>query len=160
MQKLPQLAMRAIVSTKRTERRLDELMEYLGLVGETLSTGKDDVVALCLQSEATLREPPVKDDAMVMHWAKKLLAVTEEYLELVCLYKGDEEPWKLFMQLGVEMTKRAESERAKAYIEHARRNLRHVAYFYERGAKGIKAANARFPDERYSGKLLQRLLPM
>jgi hypothetical protein len=158
LRKLPQLAMRAVVTSRRVEKRLEELMQFLGLNDVALSLEPRDVALLHFQVERALEMPKIEGDHELLDWAKKLLAINEEYLELVKMHLGDDYPWKPYLDLARKLSERA-SGRHRSFIEHARANLRNVAYFYERSFRGPKAAERTFPGERYSGRLLRRVLP-
>lgn len=158
LRRLPQLAMRAIVTSRRVEKRLDELMQFLGLNDTVLSLEPTNVTLLHFQVEKALTLPRAEGDAELLDWAKKLLAINEEYLDLVKLHLGEEYPWKPYLDLARVLSEKSEG-RQRSFIEHARANLRNVAYFYERAYRGARAAEKLFPGERYSGKLLRRILP-
>lgn len=158
--KLPQLVMKAVVASRRAEKRMDELMFYFGFNQEALGREKEEVVAFFLRVESALKEPRIEGSQEFRHWSQKMLAVTEEYLELVHLYTGEPEPWKVFLDFArvlADMAVPGSAERM--YIDHARANLRNVAYFYVRSFKGEQSADRKFPNERYAGRLVQRLIP-
>lgn len=156
--KLPQLALRAIVSSKRVERRLDEITRYLGLNDRVLGTEKDDVLGLFLRAENFLRNPKVRSEEEALDWAKNLLAMTEEYLELTEAHSGQPEPWRVFLELAKTLSQECSpGTAARMYLDHARSNLRRVSYFHLRSAKGSKEADRVFPGEGYSDRLLRTL---
>lgn len=157
LRKLPQIALRAAVTSRRVEKRLEELMSFLGLNDVVLSLEPQDVIDLHHKVEVALSQPRVEDEADVIAWSKKFLAINEEYLELVKTHVGEAFPWKPYLELARLVAGRANG-RSQSYIAHARASLRNVAYFYERAFRGPAEANAMFPGERYSGKLLQRLM--
>lgn len=160
MRKLPQIAMRAFVASRRVEKKLEALMYLLGLGAPALSLEKDDVIQMHLQAERAIMRGTA-DPAAAREWARRFGAFTEEYLELVHLHVGTEEPWKVYLHLGRDLAARLkDGTEEKAFVEHARAHIRNVAYFYERGRRGARAANKMFPNERYSGRLLQRLYPI
>lgn len=158
-QHLSQMALRAAVSAKVTAARLEELMDYLGLTVEPLGLLPEDVIGLFYESQDLLQTGVLPSEEETMRWARRLVAITEEYLELVHAYTGEPDPWRPYMDLGKLLSGGAWSPKTRAYLTHARTNLRHVAYFYERGQHGARVAGRRFPDEHYSGKLLQRVHP-
>lgn len=159
--KLPQLALEAIVTSRRVEKRLNELVYYLGLSEEQLAVGKDEVVMLFVQVQSFLDIPIVENHEAAIRWARVLLGITEDYLGLVSLYLEEPEPWAIYMELGrVLASKCSPNTSARMFIEHARKNLRNVAYFYLRGSKGARVAGHLFPGESYSGRLLQTLFPL
>jgi len=158
--KLPQVALQALLASRRVEKRLNELVQYLGLTQEVLSSEKNDVVLLFVQIQYFLEPPVDRSPEVALQWARRLLGVTEEYLELVAQHLGEPEPWKLYVELARVLAEiHGPSSNARMFIEHARRNLRNAAYFYVRRAKGTHAAARIFPGESYSGKLVQTLFP-
>lgn len=158
LRKLPQLAMRAIVTSRRVEKRLDELMQFLGLNDVALSLEPTDVAMLHFNVEKALTMPRAEGDQELLDWSKKLLAINEEYLDLVKMHLGDEYPWKPYLDLARVLSEKC-GGRQRSFLEHARSNLRNVAYFYERAWRGPREAEKLFPGERYSGRLLRRVLP-
>lgn len=158
MRRLPQIALKAAVTSRRVEKRLNELLEFLGLNDVVLSVEPGDVIELHRSVEALPRRPRLEDEAEILAWAKKILAINEEYLDLIKMSTGDPYPWKPYLELGRVLSAIAKG-RTKSFIEHARANLRNVAYFYERSYRGPREAEKMFPNERYSGRLMRRLLP-
>lgn len=157
---LPQMALQGIVASRRCEKRLNEIVQYLGLVEDPLGTTKDDVVTLFAKVQEFLEAPRVKSPEAAIDWARVLLGVTEDYLGLVALYVGEKEPWQAFMDLGHALSERCSpGTSARTYVDHARRSLRNAAYFYLRGSKGAGVAGKAFPGERFSSRILRRLLP-
>ncbi len=156
--KLPSLAMKAVATSRRVERKLDEIMSFLGLNDVVLSLEKHDIINFHQEVELNLNQPMDMKDEKVIVWAKRLLAINEEYLELVKSYVGTQYPWKPYLDLARTISCKA-GARPRMYIEHARSNLRNVAYFYERSFRGTAEAEKMFPGERFSGKLLARILP-
>jgi len=144
---LPQMALQAIVASRRCEKRLNEIVQYLGLVEDPLGTSREDVVALFAKTQEFLEVPIAKSPEVVIAWARTLLGITEDYLGLVRLYVGEEEPWRVYAELGRVLAERCSpGTSARTYVEHARRNLRNAAYFY-------------LPGERYSSRILRLYLP-
>lgn len=164
--KLPQIAMRAVVTSRRVERKLDELMSFLGMNDVSLGTERDDVLAfhmkvleLMARTDEDLDEKQLPDD-VVFWWAQRILALNEEYFELVRMHLLEEKPWELYLGAAQQLVARAKKgTKAHAFMEHARANVRNAAYFYERGAVGPKEAKKAFPGEHYSKRLVERLMP-
>lgn len=155
--RLPQIAMRAAVTSRRVEQKLDELMAFLGVNDTVLSLESRAITELHQAVEAAINNPLIENDNDIMEWAKKILAINEEYIELLKMHVKTDPPWKPYLELASILGGLAKG-RSRMYIEHARTNMRNVAYFYERSFRGATAANKMFPGERYSGRLLQRLL--
>lgn len=156
-----QMVMRALVASRRAEKKVDDLMFYLGFNEEALGTEKTEVVAFFIRAEESLKEPKIHGPEDVRRWARKIQAITEEYLELVHAYTGEPEPWKVFLDLARQLASISEpGSPERVFMDHARANLRNVAYFYLRTYKGPRQADKAFPNERYSGKLISRMYPL
>lgn len=88
----------------------------------------------------------------VWSWASLFYAIGEEYFEVVELYIGDNEPWKVFLQLGQKLVREApkcydkELEIAYGYLAMARRMMRQSAYFYIRNKYGKRVSGQMFPE--------------
>lgn len=158
--KLPQLAMKAIVTSRRAERRIEEIANYLGLDAPALSPDKEDVVLMYMKLQSFCARPSIKDQQEAIEMAKSLLGITEEYLSLVEQYTGDKEPWQLYTEVAKALAGQCSpGTDARGFAEHARRNLRNVAYFYLRSTRGAREAGKIFPGENYSSKLVRTLFP-
>jgi hypothetical protein len=157
-QKLPRLAMRAIVTSRRTERQLEQLLHYLGLDAPPLPADREGILVLHHKLNSWIELGAKPDPKKALELARCLLALTEEYLEAAVAATGDPEAWKLYIELGGELSKRLDERDAlRLYVEHARRNVRSAAYFYLRGAKGAREAGRHFQGERYTDRLLRAL---
>lgn len=158
--KLRQLAMRAVITSRRVERRLAELANYFGLDDVAPSLEKDQVVAFYVRVKEFTEDPRVRSQEDAIALAKRLLGVTEEYLELVALHTGDHEPWKVFLQTGKLLAGQfSPGTQVRVFIDHARRNMRNVCYFYIKGTCGTQVADKMFPQEGYSNALIQTMFP-
>jgi hypothetical protein len=152
--------MRAFVSSRRTERRLEELMLYLGLT--TASLGIEDEQVRSFHAAATdfLVNPGILAQTEIVEWAQKLLTITEEYLALVVRTTGDKDAWKMFTAVVLELAKQcSEGSTARMYVEHSRRNLRNASYFHIRDVKGTREADKTFPREGYTLRLARTFFP-
>lgn len=159
--KLHQIAAQALLTSRRVERRLEELVRYLGLSEHVLSAEKEDIVGFFETAWDFFREPTICTSEEVSEWAKKLLGITEEYLALVAQHTKEEEPWAIFMHVAQLLTDMASpGTEARTYVDHARRNLRNVAYFYVRRVRGARIADQQFPGEKYSDRLVRALIPV
>jgi excisionase family DNA binding protein len=158
--KLPQLAMKAVISSRRSEKRIEEIARYLGLDAPSLGVEKEEVLVFLAKLEEFRKTPKVKKQVEAIELARTLLAVTEEYLDLVSSYTGDKEPWKVFLDTAKILAEQCSpGTDARGFAEHARRNLRNVAYFYLRASKGPHEAGRLFPGESYTSRLIRTLFP-
>jgi hypothetical protein len=163
-------AERAYALSRSNEKRITQLMNVMGLNDKVLETTEEAVVSLVLQ--ATDAEMQAKEErpsvATLMHWAKTLYAVNEGYLDLVATHTVSVEPWAPFIHLAQalvdslntdDLRANKELEEAYSYIEAARRNLRHVAYFYLWEKRGSQKANKVFGVKDYAAPILNTLFP-
>lgn len=162
-----QIAIKAAVASRRVERKLDDIMTFLGVNDVALSTEKDDVMAFHMKvieelarTDEDLAEKP-RHDEEIMGWAKKLLALSEDYFALVRLHLLEETPWELYLELAHRLVARTKKgTKTYAFMEHARAAVRNAAYFYDRGTVGPKEAKKTFPGEHFSKRLIQRVHPV
>jgi hypothetical protein len=149
------VAMQAVVASKRVERKLEQLLCYLGISSESLRLEEEDIRGLRLKIKSILKQGVIQA-GMVIPWAGKMLAITEDYLELVELYEKESKPWVLYQKFCDFLLGFSPAQtKARKYIEHAQRNLRNASYFYVRGREGARKANLLFPGENVTGRLLQ-----
>lgn len=166
------LAEQAIMLSKSNARRLDEICHVLGLDVAVLETSEEAIVALYLKAEEMqllgerdrIRENPKE----ILEWARAIYAIDESYLKLVHHFTAIEEPWDVFLSLAQRLSEEApfarfalhkDLEHAYGYLEAARRNIRHVAFFYSR-QKTTRIKDARFDkEEDYAEPILRLLFP-
>jgi hypothetical protein len=154
--KLPRLAMRAVLVSRRAERKVDRLLHYLGLDADPLPSDREGALAIHHRVDAWLRKGGSSDPSTLHELARTLLAITEEYLELVGQATGDPECWRIYFELGAMLAQKVDpNDPLRAYVEHARRNARNVAYLRLREMKGARVADRQMPGERYSDQLLR-----
>lgn len=157
--KIPQLAMRAFVASRRVEKRLDELLHYLGLTTTDLKLDPEHVKSFHAACADFTDIPGRNSPAELMEWARKLLAVTEDYLTLMAQVTGDQDSWKVLMVAANTLVSAcSKGSSTRTYAEHARNNLRNVAYLHLRDTQGQRKANQQFPKESLVKKLLKRAL--
>lgn len=163
------MAQRAYAMSCSNERRLTNLTHALGLNSQVLETSEEAVVSLVIRmgDAEMMATQTTPDPSELMEWARIFFAVTEGYLGLVASYTSNEEPWAPFLHLAQALvvtpdllkTSR-ELEEASSFFEAARRNLRHVAYFYVWERYGTKKANQAFDTkEDYATPILGLLFP-
>lgn len=163
---LPQtaaLAMRAFVTAKANERRLDELFKILGLKRIVLETTTTEVVSLYEKAQLALDTERMPTIGELEEWAGIFYAIDESYLRLVQQCTASEEPWKLYLDLSTKYANGrkyeyfdAVPELRAAYdqLEAARRHLRVVAYMFCRETKGVSLANSLFGSRQIADRLL------
>ena len=156
------LAIRALVTAKANERRLDELFRILGLKRKTLDTTTTEVVSLYERARLRLENPRQPELQELEEWAENFYAIDENYLLLVERYTASQEPWKVFLDLAGRLANNRiqdlhailELRMAYEHIEAARRHLRIVSYMFCRQTKGVSIADAVFGGEKVTDHLL------
>ncbi len=152
------MAIRAIVKAKRCEELLESLTTYLGFSFTHLDDSEEAILLLYTRANQLLESGPrhVVED---LDWAKRFLSLNEEYLMAVRLHTGDSEPWKLFLavirMLSAHYPKHSP---VRAILDHAARNVRHVAFLYVHQEHGARKAVDLFPGESYTDRLVKTLI--
>ena len=152
---LAAITRQAYVISRATERKLEQVMHYLGLDLPHLSHKRADVLRLYVQVEDALEiaDRDLKPEK-ILEWARIFYAVGEEYLWLIEEVVEDPEPWKTLLELANTLYKNAprrefnnDKRLASAYgfLDAGRKNVRNVAYFYIRNKHGVQLASLAFP---------------
>lgn len=158
--KIPQLAMRAFVSSRRTERKLNELMLHLGLSTHSLGLEEEQVKAFYLASAEFIMAPGTNTPAEIAEWSQKLMGITGDYLTLVAQVTGDKECWRIFAKVGAVLTHQCSAgTTARAYVDNACMNLQNASYLFVRGLSGQRTADKMFPKEGYITNLVRTFYP-
>jgi hypothetical protein len=158
--KLPHLAMKAIMSSRRVEKQFKELCMYLGLDADVLRLEKEEVVSLYHQAENFLDQLGASEED-ILRWARTILSITEEFLLLTEQHLGEDEPWRLYYEVYNKLSASCPpGTRLRIFVDHAKRNLRNVTYFYIRGIYGGRKASRAVPREAYSRRVIQTLFPV
>jgi hypothetical protein len=158
--RIPQIAMRAFVSSRRLERKLEELMNYLGLSVRTLREDEEEVRAFYVSVQEFVQSPGNNTQLEIADWAKKLAGVTDGYLHLIQAVTGDDFAWAMLLELGKTLASQCSpGTNARMYVDHAYRNAQNAAYLYLRSTKGVRAANKMFPKESYALDLVRTFFP-
>lgn len=157
---LYQLAVRSFILSRRTARQLEEIQHYLGLSSAALETDDEHIRAFLHAAEHRCRARLDRAPEEITDWARKLLAINEEYLDRTMKVTEKQDAWQIFMNVAKRLTEECSpGTLARMYADHARNHLRNVAYFHLRATKGLHAANRTFPKEGYSLRLIQTLYP-
>jgi len=162
------LAIRAFVKAEMVEKKLEELLNILGFSSHSLDTDEASVTAFYEQAKRGLRREHQTMPQQVMLLAKKLLALSEEFLRLVEQYTGEAEPWKVFLDLAHSTCMRAPRElftydyelaSAYGYLDAARRHMRSLSYFYVRIQHGVETATRAFVGDNHLDPVMSVLYP-
>lgn len=154
MPQVASLALRAHCLSLSTAERLAKICVFLGLENNQLRLDEDSVFELHVRVQDALSSDLTELGAgAIMEWAGVFNALDEAYLKLLEGYTQNASPWEPYLKLATALM--AQSSAAKdanerfAYtcLDGARRNLRHVSYFYVLTRSGARMANDLFIDE-------------
>lgn len=160
------IALRCNARVQILERKVDSLLQVLGLSSTTLSVEEEEIARLYELAMMGLKNEAPLDANTVLYFAQQMLSMNEEYLHLVQTVTGNQEPWRVFLELSQHLSEEAprtkfktDQELAEAYgfMEAARRHMRPLAYFYVRRKNGVRKANAAFPEEDFSTPVVSLL---
>lgn len=163
---LAAITRQAYVISRATERKLEQVMHYLGLDLPHLSHKRADVLRLYVQVEDALEiaDRDLKPEK-ILEWARIFYAIGEEYLWLIEEVVEDLEPWKVLLELANTLYKNAPREKfnndkklasAYGFLDAGRKNVRNVAYFYIRNKHGVQLASLAFPVA--TGDKIERII--
>jgi hypothetical protein len=153
---LPMLYVRALQGwalSAALEERIEALESMLNLDAAILSYEREEIVAEYMRTEDLAAQPP-EDIFAIRDFAKVVLGIRHEYLELVERYTGDHEPWSIFEHAArriresvtkTELIHCVELATAHAELQASRMHLERVAFWYLYNRDGARAARKRFP---------------
>jgi hypothetical protein len=98
-------ARQAAMEVRVLRRELEMIRQVIGIDHPIIGTDRDTVVGLLLEAEDLLREPPSKDSALLLTWARRLHAMTEGHYESITFHTDQKQPWRAFLNLGRHLLK-------------------------------------------------------
>lgn len=159
-------ALQAQALSRSISGKLDIICRFLGLENNRLSYDEEAVRGLLVRVQETLKEDfsELRSGAIV-EWAATFNSFDEPYLQVVADILKTDNPWVPYLALANDlMVKRSRVEDsnltfAYACLDAARRNLRHVAYFYVLAKHGIRTANNLFTKDAVNDEIIAQLYP-
>lgn len=148
--------------TRSLERRVELLETMLSRRAWPLPSDEEAVIALYTRAQDE-QQDPAKAISDIMEWARVLVAMGEEYLDLTEAFTGDTECWKAFSHMVDIMLINApvkrfnfdrELEAAYGYLDVGRRNFRAAAFFFIRNRYGSQVANQQLDAEECHAEIL------
>lgn len=148
----------AYLATRRVERKLDQVLRFMGARYKPLSINSADIETLYAKMAQLMKAPTDTLPFLeVDKWARTLFRMDEHYFEAVKEVISDDEPWVTPFDFGKHLL--ANAPQAKFHIDmnlagaygllsYAQEHLLRVSYFWTRGVYGKEIASARFPDVR------------
>jgi len=163
------MAMRAFIRAEICEKKLNDLLSFLGFTSIPLETSARGVLELYERAKGFHDlDAGLSDAGQVFHFAKELLAMTEEYLRLVAHHTGDGEPYAVYLKACAKIAELAPAPRllydhelaaAYGYVASARRHVRSLAYFYVRSEYGRDVADKSFIGDNAFDPVITTLFP-
>jgi hypothetical protein len=145
-------AVRALIQSRRTEDKVNELLELLGLNASRVPTDRDSILATYIQVEDELALLTITKDEDAIEWGYRFLNMPPEYWTLVAEHTANPEPWVPFTMLCTKLIERFPEGKTYVVLKQAALSLRQSAYFYVRSIRGVREASRRFP-EGYVGRI-------
>jgi hypothetical protein len=144
------LALQALSAARRTETRLTDIAEQLGLDLPTIPRDDEFVRSLHEMSKMHFSPAMVTDSEWLKFWSDMFFSMDETYLELTALVAQDNEPWKCFIDFSSNVL-RALHElredvplRAQRRFKAARDHLLHIGWSYCGSLHSTRIANVVF----------------
>lgn len=148
------------VKVRRHERVLDELMNYLGMSDHRLPSDLEGVMSLHMEAQEMCEATLEANDQRDVIWARRLLPISEEYLDVVKHYTKEEKPWEVYMQSLKRLLEiHAHPGPVRTVLEHALLNLRNAAFLFVSQTQDVRAAKREFPHASYTGRVYNLLFP-
>jgi hypothetical protein len=152
--KVSATALQSFALSRQVERRLETLETLLGLRTLRLDLGDESVRELWLSAKDDL-DKSITGTEQVRSWAESFTMMDELFFERVRQVTGDDEPWKVFLDLARKLTLLEDHAKtghdrdlkiAYTQLEVSRRNLRSAMFLYLRNHFGRTRAFQALPD--------------
>jgi len=148
---------RATFESRALRSELNRIKLVLGLDIPTIGTSREELLALREKAVEALALLIMEDATELLEWARILQALNEAHLDALRHYTGDEESWRVFLDLGVKLCREEPRQVTRDNLElhsvycllnASLRRVRMTAYFYVRHFKGQLYAEHLFPERR------------
>jgi helix-turn-helix protein len=145
------------IETRALRRELDRVKFLLGIDIPSLPTDRDTLVALLLRAEDAIRELATQNPHELLGWARVLYAIGEAHLEAITYHTGQQEPWRVFLNLGRHLCLGQDFQRTiydgelhniYLLLNAGLRRARQAAYFHVRSLNGKTKAEEMFPEAK------------
>lgn len=167
MPSVAQLARQSAALSNAVADRLTMVCRLLGLDGIQLVYEQESMYQLHEKVCDLLRDgvKQITTD-LVLEWAAIFNAIDEAYLRLLEDFTDYSSPWDIYLLLAnrlAEAAKNTDDDVNLPFAVHcldaARRSLRHVAYFYVAGRRGVRLADKLFLDDTATDEIISQLYP-
>lgn len=153
--RIASMSARAHALAKALEVRVTRLEQVLGVGVTPIDLSEEGVLSLYAEALDTLSPP--REPADVLRWTQIMLNMGEEFFELLEAYTGDEDAWKAFLDFSraaledlPDTEDQPDLRQAFDMLRTARKNLRHVLFFFLRSRYGTRKANEAFLNTPHS----------
>jgi DNA-binding transcriptional MerR regulator len=160
------VATQAHALSSSTATKLDQLCRFLGLENNRLSTDEEDVFLLYMRVQEALKKNfHEARSPELFEWAATINAIDEAYLDIVENFTLNKQPWSTYLDLANQLMDQRSAEAdsnlnlAYTFLDTARKNLRHVAYFYVMKRQGSRLANDLFDPDEVTDEVIGQLFP-
>lgn len=162
IQKIASMAQQAFAAARQMERRVELMERAFGRSAWPLKLDEESVMQTYCRARHNTQHPPDPEDLKsVLEWAQILMAVDQNYFDLLEAYSGDEECWRCFMDVGEVISLNApikdlkwniEAKAVYGYLDVGNRNVRNVSFFFVRSRFGVSVAaeSFRFDDSLHA----------
>lgn len=144
--KAANMAARALALSQHNDRRIQSVLELLGLKGDSIPFDEEGVVALYADAQEKLHSAFSLTENDAIHWSRVLMQISEEYLDLLKTFTGSPEPWRVFMLLGERLSEdlrenvSSTSNTTQMFLSGARRHFRNTSFFFVKNRDNRSAA--------------------
>lgn len=156
----------ALALSRANNRKLKHLYRFLGLDTPQLPADEESVYRLYDKAISFLEDNTSElTPASILYWATTINAIDEAYLTLLEQYSQVDTTWESFLDLANKLMRLRCSYNGPSHtfayscLDSARKNLRHVAYFYVRAKHGQKIANQALGKEAATEEVIAHLYP-
>ncbi len=150
------------------EHRVEQLEHLLGLDVPRLLYNETAVRSLVSQTEEAVNHPPSEPEGL-RKWARVLMAIHEEFFDLVERYTGNPKPWLPFARLAratrlccpMDRMEELEYKQAYMYFDAAYKVFRQAANLHITERYGRSVAAEELPEEAtsYLDRIIRHLPP-
>jgi hypothetical protein len=159
------MAWQAQAVSRSAADKVGMLCKALGLGDAALARDEESMYQLWVRANAALNSGRSPATGALLEWAAVFNAIDEAYLSLIARATETGMPWDTYLRLANALMATGHGAQdtnlsyALACLDAARRNLRHVAYFYVLNTRGEGLANELFTKHAATDEVIGQLFP-
>lgn len=161
LEEVQRKALMAYARAYRLERVVEELLDFMGAGAHQLVRSPREIAYTHSTARMVARMVPSVQD--LRYWTEFFMRIDERYLRTTAEVTGDEEPWKVYLDLASHLVDCLDPTHpghqsliARATL--AKERLRQTSYFVCRELYGRELANRLFPEPRKLEQIMSTLL--